>query len=102
MIHTGTCAQVMVKCSVKALIKIQFLDGDPVCGDKSDQSYCLHEIFTGCFANTSLGMKIMNCDSCFCELRNKTSKIRREGMFYKISGAGASRPDIMGRICMER
>jgi len=76
--------------------------GDPRCGDKSDQAYCLHKIFTGCFANTSLGIEIMDCKSCFCELRNKTGKGQREGMFYKISGVNQARSVIMGRMCMER
>ena len=76
--------------------------GDPRCGDKSDQAYCLHKIFTGCFANTSLGIEIMDCKSCFCELRNKTGKGQREGMFYKISGVKQARSVIMGRMCMER
>jgi len=75
--------------------------GAPKCPDKSDQSYCLHQIFTGCFANTSFGMKIMDCNSCFCELRNKSSKIKREGLFHKIAGT-PSRIQILGRICMER
>jgi len=77
-------------------------DGEPKCPDKSDQSYCLHRIFTGCFANSSLGLKITNCNSCFCELRNKTNTTQREAMFYKSAGSPSSRTHVLGRICMTR
>ena len=52
------------------------MSGEARCLDKSDQKYCLNSVFTGCFANTSLGLKIVDCSTCFCQLRNKTSKVR--------------------------
>jgi len=77
-------------------------DEKSMCEDGSDKSYCLQRIFTGCFANTSLGIKIINCNSCFCELRNKTNPSRREAMVYKSGKSRSSGTRVMGRICMER
>jgi len=76
--------------------------GKPSCPDKSDQSYCLGRIFTGCFANSTLGLKITNCKSCFCELWNKSSNGQREAMFYKSGESTTSKTHVHGRVCMER
>ena len=52
-------------------------------------------MYTGCFANTSLGLKIIDCGSCFCELRNQSAG---SGVGVKHVKGGQERP----RICMER
>ena len=57
------------------------------------------KVFTGCFANTSLGLKIVDCDSCFCELRNESAGTRA-GLEH-VSKRGQGR-EVTAKICMER
>ena len=76
-------------------------EGEPRCGDGSDQAHCLHGVFTGCFANSTLGLRIVPCDSCFCELRNKSSS-QRQAVFYKSKETSSVKVHVVGRICMER
>ena len=62
-------------------------------------------------AKTELGMKIMNCGSCFCDLRNKSAILDKSGtgeeekqslgMLFR-SSLPQSKVYIVARICMER
>ena len=61
--------------NIKTHIFLDMMSGEARCPDKSDQNFCLNSVFTGCFANTSLGLRIVDCSSCFCQLRKKT-KVR--------------------------
>ena len=31
------------------------------------------QVYTGCLANTSLGLKILDCEACFCQLRSQSA-----------------------------
>ena len=55
----------------------------------------LFKVYTGCFADTRLGLKIVDCGSCFCELRNKSAGA--VGAERGRGGQGGA-----PRICMER
>ena len=57
------------------------------------------KVFTGCFANTSLGLKIVDCDSCFCELRNESAGTRAGLEHVTRRGQGRG---VTAKICMER
>jgi len=73
------------------------------CPDKSDQSYCLHKVFTGCLANTSLGYKIVDCNSCFCDLRDKTWTGKgKRSLMYSAASSPNSKLHLVAKICMER
>ena len=52
------------------------ISGEARCGDKSDQKFCLDSVFTGCFTNTSLGLRIVDCASCFCQLGDSAGQVR--------------------------
>ncbi len=44
-----------------------------LCPDGSDVRHCLHKIYTGCFLDDEdgLGIRMADCDECFCELREE-------------------------------
>jgi len=73
-------------------------NGGGVCGDGSDQAYCLHTIYTGSFLNTSLGLRISNGEDCFCDLRDG------EGarLFYRSMGRTHRSSHILGKVCIGR
>ena len=65
--------------------------------------------FTGCMAMSKLGMKIVDCGSCFCDLRNKSAILNKSGEEEKqslgmlfSSSLPQSKVYIVARICMER
>lgn len=70
----------------------------PKCKDGSDQTFCLHDVFTGCFTTGTHGIRVADCNSCFCELRDKSSNARK-AMVYNDSIVGKQ---IMGTVCMDR
>ena len=72
-----------------------------MCPDRSDHSYCLHKVFTGCIANTSLGYKIVDCNTCFCDMRDQRSGAKRQGLMYSTTSQG-SQNHLVAKICMER
>ena len=93
------------------------ISGEARCGDKSDQKFCLDSVFTGCFTNTSLGLRIVDCASCFCQLGDLAGQVRltarntdltslqadqREGLVYTSGPAPDSKISVVARICMER
>ena len=72
--------------------------------------YFLFQKFSGCMTLTSLGVKIVDCNSCFCDLRNKSMEDSSSaksgpeqtlGMMFS-SSLPQSELYVVARICMER
>ena len=72
--------------------------------------YSLFQEFSGCMTLTNLGVKIVDCNSCFCDLRNKSvedsSSVKSgpeqtPGMMFS-SSLPQSELYVVARICMER
>ena len=77
-------------------------DRASVCPDGSDQQYCLHRIYTGCFINTTLGLTISDCDTCFCQLRDKLDTKQSTAAVFKSVGRSFRSSHVMARICIQR
>ena len=76
--------------------------GRSVCPDGSDQLYCLHRIYTGCFINTTLGITISDCDACFCQLRDKADTKQRTAAVFRSIGRSFRSSHVMARVCVQR
>ena len=77
-------------------------DRASVCPDGSDQQYCLHRIYTGCFTNTTLGLTISDCNTCVCQLRDKADTKHSTAAVFKSVGRSFRSSHVMARICVQR
>ena len=77
-------------------------NGQSFCPDGSDQLYCLYRIYTGCFVNTTLGLTISDCDTCFCQLMDKVDTKQRTAAVFRSIGSSFRSSHVMARVCVQR
>ena len=68
------------------------------CPDNSDQAYCHHTLYSGCFLDTDLGLTIADCDQCFCQMKKKMTGA---GAVYRSVGTTFRSSHIVGNICLD-
>ena len=101
-VHGVRCQQNNICIDIPHQVMCAGDGAQAVCPDSSDQSYCLHRIYTGCFINTSLGLTITDCDTCFCQLRDKADTKQSTAVVFRSIGRSFRSSHIMARVCAQR
>ena len=76
--------------------------GRSVCPDGSDQAYCQHIVYSGCFVSSAQGLRISDCESCLCLLRDVTHTKLRTAAVFKSLGSSFRSSNLTGSICIKR
>jgi len=71
------------------------------CPDGSDQDFCLHKIYTGCFAKTHVGLKIASCKTCVCQLRDSSSVEFEKALIFRSVSPNHRGSHVSGAVCLQ-
>ena len=70
------------------------------CSDGSDEAYCDHRHYTGCFTASTLGLRISHCSHCYCEIIDRSAPSNNTKAVFRSSGSSFRSSNVSGTICM--